>query len=165
MKGTRGIITPRNSTIRSGRSFPRIPPSLDSQGYDKMSVLWYRTKFTAPEKHGHLTLFFGEIDGATEVYVNGTKIPRFPPPIPAAPQKASKRTGKEAAKVPASPEKPAAAVVAVGREGLSKSRSPFEVDVTDAIHAGENGRLPARGSYKMTDLSWAESAAGASDVD
>jgi hypothetical protein len=52
--------------------------TLDSQGYDKNTVLWYRTKITVPEKHGRLVLFFGEVDGASEVYVNGQKLDVIP---------------------------------------------------------------------------------------
>jgi len=40
--------------------------TLDAQGYDKNTVFWYRTKFTAPAKHAKLTLFFGEVDGKSE---------------------------------------------------------------------------------------------------
>jgi hypothetical protein len=48
--------------------------TLDAQGYDKNTVLWYRTNFRVPEKHGELALFFTEVDGWAEVYVNGEKI-------------------------------------------------------------------------------------------
>ena len=57
--------------------------TLDTQGYDKNTVLWYRTKLNVPAKSGKLALFFGEVDGASEVYVNGRKIEVIPPPAPA----------------------------------------------------------------------------------
>ena len=51
-----------------------LSTTLDTQGYDKNTVFWYRTKITVPEKHERLALFFGEVDGKAEVYVNGEKI-------------------------------------------------------------------------------------------
>ena len=116
--------------------------TLDSQGYDKASVLWYRTHFTAPAKHGRLTLFFGEIDGQTEVYVNGTKISVVANPAAA---KKPKRGGKQPAAAPAA--------VAPEHEGQGKSRAPFEVDVTDAVHDGDNVLSLRVDHTRMTDLS------------
>ena len=37
--------------------------TLDVQGHDQNTVMWYRTRFTVPPKHADLTLFFGEVDG------------------------------------------------------------------------------------------------------
>jgi len=46
--------------------------TLDAQGLpDLKTILWYRTKFQVPEKHGKLSLFFTEVDGNSIVYVNG----------------------------------------------------------------------------------------------
>lgn len=45
--------------------------TLDAQGLYRTGVLWYRTGFAAPERHGPLTLFFSEVDGLCEVHVNG----------------------------------------------------------------------------------------------
>jgi len=45
---------------------------LDAQGLpDRQTVMWYRTKFAVPEKHGPLAIFFTEVDGGATVYVNG----------------------------------------------------------------------------------------------
>ncbi|NBV25188.1 MAG: DUF4838 domain-containing protein, partial [Proteobacteria bacterium] len=41
--------------------------TLDAQGHDQTTVMWYRTRFTVPPKHADLALFFGEVDGASEV--------------------------------------------------------------------------------------------------
>lgn len=95
--------------------------TLDVQGFDKNTILWYRTRFTFPEKHGKLTLFFSEIDGASEVYVNGQKI--------AVPER-FQSTKKPAVKTMPDAKPP--------REGLAKPRLPFEVDVTAAVQSGEN---------------------------
>jgi beta-galactosidase/beta-glucuronidase len=105
--------------------------TLDAQGYDKTTVLWYRTHFSVPPKHDALTLFFGEVDGTGEVFVNGTKIAV---PSPPANEKAAKNS------------------VAPTREGLAKSRVPFEVDVTAAVHPGENILALRVDHTKMTDL-------------
>jgi hypothetical protein len=117
--------------------------TLDAQGHDSSGVLWYRTRFTAPAKHGKLTLFFGEIDGQTEVYVNGKKIPV--PAEPAAPKKGA----KAAAAAPATP--PAAPAPGV-RTGQGKARTPFEVDVTDAVRDGENVVSLRVDHTRITDL-------------
>ncbi|MFM8470979.1 MAG: DUF4838 domain-containing protein, partial [Limisphaerales bacterium] len=117
--------------------------TLDAQGHDQNAVLWYRTRFTVPAKHADLALFFGEIDGATEVYVNGKKV-EVPAPVvvPKAPKKGA--PAKAAATAPA-PAKPV-------REGLGKSRTPFEVDVTAAVKPGENVLALRVDHTKMTDL-------------
>ena len=92
--------------------------TLDAQGYDKNTVFWYRTKVTVPEKHQKLALFFGEVDGKAEVYVNGTKIA-----VPEQNQNA---------------KKPAAPGTKEPREGMAKPRAPFELDVTETMKPGEN---------------------------
>ncbi|MBI4026529.1 MAG: DUF4838 domain-containing protein [Verrucomicrobia bacterium] len=49
--------------------------TLEAQGVsEKKTILWYRTTFRAPEKHGKLSLFFAEVDGLSEVYINGKKL-------------------------------------------------------------------------------------------
>ena len=127
--------------------------TLDAQGHDQTTVMWYRTRFTVPPKHADLALFFGEVDGASEVYVNGKKI-EVPAPAPAAPKAAK----KGAAKAPAAPA-PATPVIAAtppakpAREGLGKSRTPFEVDVTAAVKPGENVLALRVDHTRMTDLS------------
>ncbi|HPD16329.1 MAG TPA: DUF4838 domain-containing protein [Planctomycetota bacterium] len=46
--------------------------TLDAQGLpDEKTILWYRTRFQVPEKHGRLALFFTEVDGNPIVYING----------------------------------------------------------------------------------------------
>jgi hypothetical protein len=119
--------------------------TLDAQGYDKNTVLWYRTKLEVPAKHGKLALFFGEVDGASEVYVNGQKIDVPPPPV------AAKKPAKGI--VPAAPEAPAAPATPAGRTGQARPRTPFEVDVTGAMHAGENIVALRVDHTKITDLS------------
>ncbi len=112
--------------------------TLDVQGFDQTTVMWYRARFTVPPRHADLALFFGEVDGASEVFVNGQKIP-----VPASepPAKAVKKTAS--ATPPAKP---------VG-EGLGKSRTPFEVDVTAAVKPGENVLALRVDHTRMTDLS------------
>src|SRR5205814_682003 len=109
--------------------------TLDSQGYDKNAVLWYRTKFTVQEKHGRLVLFFGEVDGASEVYVNGQKVEVIPNPDDA--KKAAKKTTAAPAE----------------RAGMARPRTPFEVDVTAGVHPGENTVALRADHTKITDLS------------
>ena len=91
--------------------------TLDVQGYDKNTVFWYRSRFDVPEKQGKLALFFGEVDGKSEVYVNGQKI------YVAEQYQSAKKPG---------------ATITSQREGLTKPRIPFEVDVTNAVQPGEN---------------------------
>lgn len=125
--------------------------TLDAQGYDQNTVMWYRTRFNVPAKHADLALFFGEVDGASEVYVNGKKIEVVAPVVvPKVPKKGA---------VAAPPAKPATPVVAgtppakPAREGLGKSRTPFEVDVTSAVKPGENVLALRVDHTRITDLS------------
>lgn len=122
--------------------------TLDVQGFDKNSVLWYRTRFYVPESHGPLSLFFGEVDGSSEVFVNGRRVD-----VPAVvdPTKDVKRA-VERPVASASPSVPVPVLKAV-REGLGKSRTPFEVDVTDVVRAGENVLALRVDHTRMTDLS------------
>lgn len=131
-----------------------VSATLDAQGYDKNAVFWYRTKLNVPGKHGKLALFFGEIDGATEVYINGQKIEVAPPPAPV--KKPAKGAAKAAPAAPAAtPEATAAATAATppARTGQAKARTPFEVEITSAVHAGENVVALRVDHTKITDLS------------
>jgi hypothetical protein len=120
--------------------------TLDSQGYDKNSVLWYRTKLDVPAKHGKLALFFGEVDGATEVYLNGQKVEVPAPPAPA-------KKPVKGAPPAAAPAAPAAPANPPARTGQARPRTPFEVDVTGAVHVGENVVALRVDHTKITDLS------------
>ena len=104
--------------------------TLDAQGHDKLTVLWYRTPFSVPPQHGALTLFFGEVDGVSEVFVNGNRLAVPAPVLP--PKKAAK-----ASTLPA---------------GTAAARKPFAVDVTAAVRPGENVLALRVDHTKMTDL-------------
>ena len=128
--------------------------TLDAQGFDQNTVMWYRTRFNVPAKHADLALFFGEVDGASEVYVNGKKIEVVAPVVaPKAPNKGA------VAAPPAKPAAPATPVVAgtppakPAREGLGKSRTPFEVNITSAVKPGENVLALRVDHTRITDLS------------
>ena len=110
--------------------------TLDAQGYDRNAVFWYRTKITVPEKQKNLALFFGEVDGKTEVYVNGEKM--------AVPEK------YQGAKKPGTTSTPGSKSA---REGMAKPRAPFEVDVSAAMHTGENVIALRVDHTQITDLS------------
>jgi hypothetical protein len=92
--------------------------TLDAQGLDRTTILWYRTPLKVPARHGKLSLFFAEVDGWSEVYVNGTKIAVAPPVVV---PKAGAKAGPEK-----SPPKGG---------GKAKSRGP-------AGEAGPAGRPP-----------------------
>jgi hypothetical protein len=48
---------------------------LSAQGLpDRTTVMWYRTTWDVPAQHGRLSLFFGEVDGTAQVYVNGRRV-------------------------------------------------------------------------------------------
>ena len=117
--------------------------TLDSQGFDRNTILWYRTKFTAPAGTGKLSLFFGEVDGTSEVYVNGKRVEIVWPAVPVAaatsavvgakpPRKAVAKAAAPVAPKPANPAPPGP------HDNQAKSRTPFEVDVTGAVKPGEN---------------------------
>jgi hypothetical protein len=89
--------------------------TLSCQGLRENSVLWYRTAFRVPEKHGPLALLFAEVDGAVTVWVNGKRLE----PSAVLPAPASRKPGQ-----PAAPARP--------------RRAPFEVDVTPALRDGDN---------------------------
>ncbi len=48
---------------------------LDAQGLpDRQTILWYRAEFQSPEAGRELALFFTEVDGDAQVYVNGRHV-------------------------------------------------------------------------------------------
>lgn len=64
--------------------------TLSGQRLDENAVLWYRTKFVVPEKHGRLALVFPEVDGTASVFVNGKPLeatPLFPGKAPGVPRR------------------------------------------------------------------------------
>lgn len=97
--------------------------TLSHQGLRENTVLWYRSKFKVPEKHERLTLMFPEVDGTTTVYVNGKKL------------EASAIRGLPGPKPTTLPR-----------------RIPFEVDVTDAVRAGENVVAVRADNRRITEL-------------
>jgi hypothetical protein len=116
--------------------------TLDAQGLDRTTVLWYRTSFDVPQGAGKLSLFFAEVDGWSEVYVNGKHIAVAA--LPAAPRggaKAAAKRGKAAAAASAEPAKappaPAAAPARAVRGGYLGGRPPRP-----------QRRGPARGSFE-----------------
>jgi hypothetical protein len=71
--------------------------TLSAQGIDQTTILWYRTSFDVPAGPGRCALFFGEVDGWSEVYVNGKRAALAA--LPAAPAAgADKGAGKGEAK-------------------------------------------------------------------
>ena len=126
--------------------------TLDSQGFDRNTIFWYRTKFTAPADAKKLSLFFGEVDGASEVYVNGKRVDIVwpaPPATPAAAKAPAKKTPAKAAAPPAAPKPPTPGA----REGQAKARQPFEVDITPAFKPGENTLALRIDHSRITELS------------
>lgn len=104
-----------------------LDKTLDAQGYDRNTFLWYRTQFRVPEKHGPLTLLFSEVDGVPEVFVNGAKAETAPA-----------RLTKTA--------EPAAAGTRL------KARVPFEADITSLVRPGENTVALRVDHTQITDL-------------
>jgi hypothetical protein len=111
--------------------------TLDAQGRYRTGILWYRTTFQVPAAHGDLSLFFAEVDGLAEVYVNGE-----PVDIVACPGRAP--GAKRGAKAPP-PTAPAGAAPV-------KSRVPFEADVTGRVRPGGNVLAVRVDHTKITDL-------------
>ncbi|MBM4018581.1 MAG: DUF4838 domain-containing protein, partial [Planctomycetes bacterium] len=99
---------------------------LDAQGLHKTGVLWYRARLDVPARQGRAALFFAEVDGWSEVYVNGRK---------AAAPAVERRS-------PLPPE----------REGQAPPRTPFEVDVADAVRTGPNVVAVRVDHAKITEL-------------
>jgi len=96
--------------------------TLDAQGLDRKTILWYRTSFDVPQGAGKLSLFFAEVDGWSEVYVNGKRI--------------------AAASQPAQPL----------REGQARPRASFEVDISEAVRPGRNVVALRVDHSKITEL-------------
>ena len=140
--------------------------TLSGQGIKSDTVLWYRTKFIAP-KTDNLALAFLEVDGGTDVYVNGKHVTATS--LTLAPhKKAGKGRGKARAKgaakadaaqsaaaqpaparpavadqgepnVDSAPEKPkVAGDAADGAPEPPRRRAPFTVDLAGVVHEGEN---------------------------
>jgi hypothetical protein len=148
--------------------------TLDAQGLYKTTILWYRTGIDVRAQHGRLTLFFAEVDGWSEVYVNGQKVAVSAPQGAREPAKAevkpgdgasreaggrSASTGKEvAAAVPAARQEgrradPAAPPAATpSREGQARPRTAFEVDITAAVRPGRNVVAVRVDHQKITEL-------------
>jgi hypothetical protein len=102
--------------------------TLSQQGQPENTVLWYRTKFTAPEKTDRLALFFAEVDGLVTVYVNGRELATEA--VLAAPP-------KKGAKAP-----PA---------GVPR-RAPFRVVLGDSVKPGENVVAVRCDNRKISEL-------------
>ena len=115
------------------RSVATYSHTLSFQGLRTTTILWYRTSFQVPGKHGPLALFFGEIDGLANVYVNGTRVD-----VAAAPADDKNKADK--------------AAPGVQREGQARRRVPFEVDVTGQVHEGENTLVVRADNRKITEL-------------
>jgi hypothetical protein len=103
--------------------------TLSCQGLRENAVLWYRTTFRAPEKHGRLALLFAEVDGAVTVYVNGKQLE----PSAVLPAPAGKIPGKAAA------------------QALPR-RAPFEVDLAPALRDGDNAVAVRVDNRKISEL-------------
>jgi hypothetical protein len=102
--------------------------TLSGQGLKENTVLWYRTTFATPEKHGRLSLFFPEVDGLVTVYVNGKAME--PKAVLAVPTK--KKANPDAPAVP--------------------RRAPFEVDVTQVVKARDNVVAVRVDNRKISEL-------------
>jgi hypothetical protein len=158
--------------------------TLDAQGLERTTVLWYRTSFDVPQGAKNLSLFFAEVDGWSEVYVNGKRIAvSAPPAAPRGGEKAAAKKGKgaaaggdpakpraESAKPPAAPAaapRPAEAAGAGSQtpgvaaeaapaqpsyEGQARPRTPFEVDVSEAVRPGRNVVALRVDHSKITEL-------------
>jgi hypothetical protein len=147
--------------------------TLDAQGLDRTTILWYRTSFDVPQGAKNLSLFFAEVDGWSEVYVNGKRIAVAAAPAqPRGKAKAAEKKGKGAAVAavePAAVPAPAAAasvasqtpgvtateapaVAQPSREGQARPRAPFEVDISEAVRPGRNVVALRVDHSKITEL-------------
>jgi hypothetical protein len=106
--------------------------TLDAQGFDQHTVLWYRANFEVPATHRRLALLFTEVDGFSDVFVSGKRIEALSQAITPKPSKAQSKSA------------------AVGR---AKPRVPFEIDMTEVVRAGENCVALRVDHRKITDLS------------
>jgi hypothetical protein len=60
---------------RGWREVATYSQPLDAQGIpDRCTVMWYRAKFSLPQKSPKLALFCTEIDGVATVYLNGRQL-------------------------------------------------------------------------------------------
>ncbi len=103
--------------------------TLDAQGFDKNTVLWYRTRFNVAEQCARLQLFFTEVDGDPEVHVNGVKVE------------------------PAAALLPATSQSATDTDNRLKPRMPFTVNITNAVRPGENVLSVRVDHARITELS------------
>ena len=120
-------------TDSSWRSMATHSAPLDAQGIEKNSVLWYRTNLTIKDNQSRHSLFFSEVDGKTQVFVNGKAIP-----IPDK-YRSIKKAGTADT---ASPETP-----------VVKPRVPFELDISDAVTPGKNSLAVKVDHTQITELS------------
>jgi len=108
--------------------------SLSSQGLERTSILWYRTAIDVAKQHGRLTLYFTDVDGWSQVYVNGKKASLPAPPI-------------------ADPAKPKPREIeAAAHAGQGPPRRPFEVDITSLVQPGRNVVAVRVDHTKLTEL-------------
>ena len=144
--------------------------TLDAQGLDRTTVLWYRTSFDVPQGAKNLALFFAEVDGWSEVYVNGKRIAVAAAPAqPRGKAKAAEKKGKGATPAaPAAAPQPAEAanaepqtpgvtaaepvIAQPSREGQARPRAPFEVDISEAVRPGRNVVALRVDHSKITEL-------------
>ncbi|MCX7046942.1 MAG: DUF4838 domain-containing protein [Candidatus Sumerlaeota bacterium] len=137
--------------------------TLNAQGLDQTTILWYRSSFDLPQspQSGKMSLFFSEVDGWSEVYVNGKRIAA--PPSPVGARGGAKKTAAAVAAAaptvdgaPATETKEAALsttqTAQPSREGQAKPRLSFEVDITQAIHPGRNVVSVRVDHSKITEL-------------
>jgi hypothetical protein len=120
----------------SWREAATYSTTLDAQGLEKPAVLWYRTTLDLPPGGERRSLFFTEVDGRAEVFVNGLRIE-----IPERYQSIRKPTSAGAADSPPR------------RDGATKPRAPFELDVTAALRAKKNTVVVRVDHTQITELS------------
>jgi hypothetical protein len=108
--------------------------SLSSQGLQRTSILWYRSTIDVPKQHGRLTLYFTEVDGWSQVYINGRKASLPAPPAP-DPAKARPRE-----------------IEALAHAGEGPPRRPFEVDITALVQPGRNVVAVRVDHTRLTEL-------------
>jgi hypothetical protein len=116
--------------------------TLDAQGKYKTGIMWYRNRVNVPAAHQQLKIYFSEVDGACDVFVNGQKLDvtlleREAPP-------------KDKKKRPEANEPPGA--IKAVTAPTSKRRAPFEVDITSAVKTGENLIAIRVDHTKITEL-------------
>jgi hypothetical protein len=143
--------------------------TLDTQGLEKTTILWYRTSFDLPQRAGKPALFFAEVDGWSDLYVNGKRIAMAAAPAKAKGAKKGTQKGGAAPEKNADKATPAAAQPAEAKvetpegvlaptaqalhEGQARPRAPFQVDISEAVHAGRNVVALRVDHSKITELS------------